>query len=112
MSTPTYGEVLEQVVRLTTEDQERLLLSLAELVGKRISAASALNTARAVKPAPAVGGESRASLPREAASASRTAARSRALALAGAWSDLNWDEMEADLDRIRHQTPPSPPFTE
>lgn len=34
-----------------------------------------------------------------------------ALALAGAWSDLDWGEMEAGLDRIRHQTPPSPPIS-
>lgn len=31
-----------------------------------------------------------------------------ALHLAGAWSDLNWQELEPALDRIRHQTPPSP----
>lgn len=34
-----------------------------------------------------------------------------ALALAGAWSDLDWTELEAGLDRIRHQTPPSPPIS-
>lgn len=36
----------------------------------------------------------------------------RALDLAGAWSDLNWDEAEADLYRIRHESGPSAPFTE
>jgi hypothetical protein len=32
------------------------------------------------------------------------------LALAGAWSHLDWDEMEAALDRIRHQSTPTPPI--
>lgn len=31
-----------------------------------------------------------------------------ALNLAGAWSDLDWDEIERELNRIRHETPPSP----
>ncbi len=30
--------------------------------------------------------------------------------LAGAWSDLNWEEMERELDRIRHDNPPSAPL--
>lgn len=34
----------------------------------------------------------------------------RALDLAGAWSDMDWDEMEAALDRIRHESPPTPPI--
>jgi hypothetical protein len=34
----------------------------------------------------------------------------RALGLAGAWSDLNPDEMLAALDRIRHQSNPTPPI--
>jgi hypothetical protein len=33
-----------------------------------------------------------------------------ALALAGAWSDLDWDELEQALNRIRHESPPSPPL--
>lgn len=33
-----------------------------------------------------------------------------ALNLAGAWSDLDWDEIEEELNRIRHETPPSPPL--
>ena len=33
-----------------------------------------------------------------------------ALSLAGAWSDLDWDETAAALDRIRHANPPSPPI--
>jgi len=36
----------------------------------------------------------------------------RALDLAGAWSDLDWDEAEAELYRIRHVSEPSAPFTE
>lgn len=34
----------------------------------------------------------------------------RALALQGAWSDLDWDEMVAELDRIRHESQPTPPI--
>ncbi len=33
-----------------------------------------------------------------------------ALAVVGAWSDLDWDEMEAALDRIRHESVPTPPI--
>ncbi len=33
-----------------------------------------------------------------------------ALRLAGAWSDLDWEEMEKGLDRIRHESPPSAPL--
>ena len=29
---------------------------------------------------------------------------------AGAWADLDWDETEAALDRIRHAVPPIPPI--
>jgi hypothetical protein len=32
-----------------------------------------------------------------------------ARALAGAWSDLNWEEMVEELDRIRHASRPAPP---
>ena len=35
----------------------------------------------------------------------------QALDLAGAWADLDWDEMEAALYRIRHESPPTPPIT-
>ncbi len=35
----------------------------------------------------------------------------RALDLAGVWSDLDFDEAMEALDRIRHESPPSPPFT-
>jgi len=35
-----------------------------------------------------------------------------ALAVIGAWSDLDWDEMEAALDRIRHESVPTPPIDE
>ena len=34
-----------------------------------------------------------------------------ALDLAGAWSDLDWDQMVNGLDRIRHETPPSAPLS-
>jgi hypothetical protein len=33
-----------------------------------------------------------------------------ALATIGAFSDLDFDEMLDDLDRIRHQSPPTPPI--
>jgi hypothetical protein len=33
-----------------------------------------------------------------------------ALALAGAWSDLEWDELAQALERIRHESPPTPPL--
>ena len=36
----------------------------------------------------------------------------RAKALAGAWADLDWDEVAAALHHIRHQTPPTPPAEE
>jgi hypothetical protein len=40
------------------------------------------------------------------------AAVRRALDLAGAWADLDWEEALAELDRIRHQSPPTPPADE
>jgi hypothetical protein len=33
------------------------------------------------------------------------------LALAGAWGDRDWNEVEAELDHIRHNSKPTPPFT-
>ena len=33
-----------------------------------------------------------------------------ALGLAGAWSHLDWEEMEQALDRIRHESNPTPPI--
>lgn len=35
-----------------------------------------------------------------------------ALSLGGAWSDLDWAEMERALDRIGHETPPTPSIDE
>jgi hypothetical protein len=32
------------------------------------------------------------------------------LALAGAWSDLDWEDMREALDHIRHDSKPTPPF--
>ncbi|HZR98605.1 MAG TPA: hypothetical protein VFE37_07865 [Chloroflexota bacterium] len=34
----------------------------------------------------------------------------RALSLAGAWADLDWDKALEDLDRIRHASRPTPPI--
>ena len=45
----------------------------------------------------------------DAAFATRTA--QEALNLAGAWSDLDWNQMEEELYRIRHQNPPTPPLS-
>jgi hypothetical protein len=33
-----------------------------------------------------------------------------ALSLMGAWSDLDWDETVEELDRIRHESKPTPPI--
>jgi hypothetical protein len=33
-----------------------------------------------------------------------------ALSLAGAWNDLDWDETVEVLDRIRHESVPTPPI--
>lgn len=35
-----------------------------------------------------------------------------ALDLLGSWSDIPWDEMEQALDRIRHESEPTPPIDE
>lgn len=32
------------------------------------------------------------------------------LALAGAWGERDWNEVEAELDQIRHSSKPTPPF--
>ncbi len=37
-------------------------------------------------------------------------ATQKALSLAGAWSDLDWEDMEKELDRIRHESKPTPPI--
>ena len=37
-------------------------------------------------------------------------ATKKALSLAGAWSDLDWNDMEKALDRIRHESKPTPPI--
>jgi hypothetical protein len=36
----------------------------------------------------------------------------RALSLIGAWSDLDWDDALRELDRIRHESTPTPPITD
>ncbi len=33
-----------------------------------------------------------------------------ALSVIGTWSDLDWNELEAALDRIRHESTPTPPI--
>ena len=32
------------------------------------------------------------------------------LSLAGAWGERDWEEVEQELDRIRHESPPTPPI--
>lgn len=46
----------------------------------------------------------------EADKAISTDVTQTALNLAGAWSDLDWGEMERELDRIRHESKPTPPI--
>lgn len=47
----------------------------------------------------------------EATRAVSATSRLEALELAGAWKDLDWDQMAKELDRIRHDSPPSPPIS-
>lgn len=35
-----------------------------------------------------------------------------ALDLLGAWSDIPWERMDTELDRIRHENEPTPPIDE
>jgi hypothetical protein len=37
-------------------------------------------------------------------------ATQKALGVIGAWRDLDWDETVAVLDRIRHESKPTPPI--
>ncbi len=37
-------------------------------------------------------------------------ATQKALGVIGAWSDLSWDETVAALDRIKHESKPTPPI--
>lgn len=46
----------------------------------------------------------------EADAATSERAVQAVLALAGCWSDLSWDVVEAELDRIRHESRPTPPL--
>jgi hypothetical protein len=34
----------------------------------------------------------------------------RALLLAGAWGDVDWEQTAEDLDRLRHESRPTPPI--
>jgi hypothetical protein len=43
-------------------------------------------------------------------SRARSNAVAETLALAGAWGERDWNEVEAELDRIRHSSKPTPPF--
>ena len=46
----------------------------------------------------------------DAAVAARSTARARSLA--GAWNELDWDDVITELDRIRHGSEPTPPIDE
>jgi hypothetical protein len=46
----------------------------------------------------------------EADAATAPAGVQRALSLMGAWSDMDWEEAVAELDRIRHESQPTPPI--
>ena len=43
-------------------------------------------------------------------SQAKSKAMKETLALAGAWGDRDWNEVEAELDRIRHSSKPTPPL--
>lgn len=47
----------------------------------------------------------------EAPTPTKQQAIEETLALAGAWGDRDWNEVEAELDSIRHSSKPTPPFT-
>ena len=47
---------------------------------------------------------------RRAGMARRAYAAQAALSVVGAWSDLDWDDLEAALDQIRHSSTPTPPI--
>jgi len=46
----------------------------------------------------------------EAPDSGRDARIKRALALAGAWGDVDWEKTVDELDRIRHESKPTPPI--
>jgi hypothetical protein len=46
----------------------------------------------------------------EADAAVSDGATAEAKALAGAWSHMDWDELADSLDRIRHESEPTPPL--
>lgn len=41
---------------------------------------------------------------------SSSSVTNQALGVIGAWSDLDWDETKDALDRIRHESVPTPPI--
>jgi len=47
----------------------------------------------------------------EADAATSSDANKGTLNLAGSWSDLNWDIVEDELYRIRHESSPTPPIS-
>lgn len=104
MASGAYGDVLERIARLPEAEKERLLGTLAAMVRDRSGEERVLSVLAGVTPsdlsrtvpmpAPVSAGAGEASL---------AEAKREALSLARAWSDLDWDAMEAELDRIRHE---------
>ena len=43
-------------------------------------------------------------------SRAKSKAAEEALTLAGAWGERDWNEVEAEIDSIRHRSKPTPPF--
>lgn len=104
MASAAYGDVLERIARLPEAEKERLLGTLAQMVRDRSGEERVLSVLAGVAPAE-LSRTVPASMPVSAGEgeASPSGAKREALSLAGAWSDLDWDAMEAALDRIRHE---------
>ena len=49
---------------------------------------------------------------KDADAAVADSALKKALSAIGAWSDLDWDDMERELHRIRHESKPTLPITD
>jgi predicted nucleotidyltransferase len=87
-------------------DMARMELELADLLGRRVDLRTLAELSRYFRREVADSAEGLYPTETQATTAPpiQDGIR-RALALAGAWSDLDWDETLEELDRIRHQTP-------
>lgn len=84
----------------TTKD----LLRLAEEVKQTNTPRALTNDDETVAVLMPVGKEARPLQKRDKKAVEET------LALAGAWGERDWTEVEQELDRIRHHSKPTPPF--